>query len=155
MRRFLVGCLAVVGGLVVVVVLAAVIIGALGSRGTASSPTAPTAAAAASTPAPTPTPRGLHQVRYVITVQPDSVHHSVTYLNAQGGTGQLTDVAGSWQQTLSAKDGTALSLVAQLLADDPNATITCTIQVDGQDWKTSRSSGPYATCTASGLLGLN
>lgn len=71
----------------------------------------------------------------------------LTYANAQGGTEQVT-VALPWSASYNMSQGDFLYVSAQ--NQEAAGDVTTTIQVDGNTFKTSTSSGAYVIATASG-----
>lgn len=91
-----------------------------------------------------------HTVRYEVTGGESWYTAGLTYENAQGGTEQR-DVGLPWSQTYTMKTGDFAYISAQL--DNGVGQITCTIYVDGTEWKTSTSSGQYVIASCSGSVG--
>jgi hypothetical protein len=75
---------------------------------------------------------------------------SITYENAQGGTEQ-GDVRIPWFKSYTMKYSDFAYISAQNNYD--RGSVTCTITVNGKNWKTSTSSGAYVIADCSGLVG--
>jgi hypothetical protein len=88
---------------------------------------------------------GSHTVSYLVTGSAASA--MLTYANAQGGTEQVT-VALPWSVNYNMSQGDFLYVSAQ--NQEAAGDVTTTIQVDGNTFKTSTSSGAYVIATASG-----
>jgi hypothetical protein len=89
-----------------------------------------------------------HAITY--TVSGLSRTADVTYSNAKEDTSKDSDVSLPWSKTFTAEEGAFLSISAR--RGRAPGEITCEIRVDGRQIQTNTSSGPYATCTASGKL---
>lgn len=86
-------------------------------------------------------------VTYVVTGSAST--GSVTMTNGQGGVEQQ-DIALPWTQPIAgAKSGQFVSVAAQNKSGFGD--ISCTIQVDGKDFRTSSSSAAYGIASCSGL----
>jgi len=77
----------------------------------------------------------------------------ITYMNDQTGMEQLNKVRLPWQKSYNMKTGSSTSLVAQ--SNDYGKTITCIIELDGEEWKRSSSSGDFVVVTCTGWIGLD
>jgi hypothetical protein len=97
--------------------------------------------------APAPAP-DKHNVTYLVTSRMD---FNVTYQNAQGGT-QQDDGFKEWKKDFRIAPGQFVYVSAQNGDDSLFAKITCTIKVDGVEFKTSTSEGAYKIATCSGPL---
>jgi hypothetical protein len=104
----------------------------------------------------------VHQVSYDVAIDPapsvtiddgsglgpDAATADMTF-EGPDGTIQQTGQAVPWTYTRAATAGDFLYVSAQ---NSAGGEITCTISVDGQQVKTSTSSGDYAICQADGTL---
>ncbi|MBF9018410.1 MULTISPECIES: MmpS family transport accessory protein [unclassified Oceanispirochaeta] len=86
------------------------------------------------------------QVEYEISGTATSVN--ITYSNASEGTSQVSDVSVPWTYSFESTTGNFLYVSAQNQND--SGSLTATIYVDGDVYKTSTSSGAYVIATASG-----
>jgi hypothetical protein len=87
-------------------------------------------------------------VKYEVTGSAQSV--DLTYQNEDGGTSQLSDVSLPW--SLSFK-GDALDFVyISAQNQGETGTVTATIYRDGEQFKSSTSSGAYVIASADGSL---
>lgn len=91
-----------------------------------------------------------HTLTYRVTGPSNAM---ITYMNAEGGTEQIDSARLPWKKSYTLENGKFASLVAQNSGDP--GLITCIIEVDGKQWKTSTSSGPYAVVTCAGWLGMD
>lgn len=89
-----------------------------------------------------------YHVEYRVTETARSV--SVTYQNADGGISQAFGVPLPWSYSFTAEPGTWVYVSAQ--NDGETGWIRVTIYKDGEEFKTSTSSGPYCIATAHGTL---
>ena len=119
--------------LAIVIVISVVIATCLGGEST-------------DTRAPDSTPVSYPTVVYEIT---GSAHYaSVTLSNRTGGTEQYGKVSIPWSYTDKSFSGSFLYISAQNLGE--YGTVTVSIYVNGELYKTSTSSGAYVIATASG-----
>ncbi len=72
---------------------------------------------------------------------------SVTYQNSGGGTEQA-EVALPWSQTITAPSGGFVYISAQNKSE--YGSVTCDIELDGKQYKTSTSTGEYGIASCSG-----
>ena len=88
-------------------------------------------------------------VQYTVsgTVLNDNTSASITYRNQGGGTSQVS-AAMPWQTTFTATEGDFLYVSGQ--RGSAQGGIAATIWVNGAQFKTSFSSGPFVIATASG-----
>lgn len=91
----------------------------------------------------------MHDVKYEITGTASRV--GMTYSNAEGGTEQkewITPYSIEYEMS----DGSFVYMSAQS-QQSGYATVTCTIYIDGEKYKTSTSSGEFVIATCSGTVG--
>lgn len=89
-----------------------------------------------------------YQVRYEVTGSASTV--DITYQNEDGGTSQLSDVTLPWSLAFT---GEALDFVyVSAQNQGETGTVTVTIYKDGEQFKTSTSSGAYVIASADGAL---
>jgi hypothetical protein len=87
-----------------------------------------------------------HQVRYEVTGTATTADLT---LEGEDGTVQQNDQPVPWSYARDATDGEFLYVSAQNKGD---GDITCSITVDGQQVRSSTSTGEYAICQADGKL---
>ncbi len=90
-----------------------------------------------------------HDVKYEITG--DASRVAITYSNAEGGTEQKEWIT-PYTKEFTMSDGSFVYISAQS-QQSGFATVTCTIYVDGEKYKTSTSSGEFVIATCSGSVG--
>ena len=88
------------------------------------------------------------EVRYEVTGTAALV--DITIENSSGGTSQYADVAPPWTYDFSAKVDDFVYVSAQNATS--TGSVTATIKIDGDTFKTSTSSGAYVIATASGSV---
>lgn len=93
------------------------------------------------------TTKSSYKVTYKITGNADSV--SITYRNAQGGTEQQ-DVKSPWSKALTIPYGAFLYISGQ--NQGKYGKVTCSIEVDGVEVRTSSSGAAYGIATCNGNL---
>lgn len=87
-------------------------------------------------------------IEYRVTGTAGSV--SLTYKNEDGGTEQQSGIQPPWTHSFTAAEGDFLYISAQ--NQTATGTVTASIYVDGDLWKTASSEGAYVIATASGGL---
>jgi len=87
-------------------------------------------------------------VEYKVTGTASRV--DVTYENEDGGTSQEGNVSVPWTYSFTGDPGDFVYISAQ--NQGQSGSVTVTIYTDGDNFKTSTSSGAYVIATASGSL---
>ena len=108
-------------------------------------------------PAPKPVPK-THILTYEVAGSAWTV--SVTYLNTQGGTEQVSDVRLPWSKTFSNWSFGLAAITAQntsrisVMGQDrlQSGSVTVTIYLDGKVFRRSTSSGAGVIASAEGLV---
>ena len=90
-----------------------------------------------------------HRVEYRVTGTARSVEVALT--NADGGTEMYDNRALPWTYTVSGNYQRGF-LYISAQNEGERGSVTASIYVDGQQWKTATSSGEYVIATASGRL---
>ena len=75
---------------------------------------------------------------------------SITIENADGGVSQFSGVSVPWGTGFKGMPGDFVYVSAQNQGN--SGSVTATIRIDGETFKTSTSSGAYVIATASGLI---
>ena len=88
------------------------------------------------------------EVRYEVTGTAALV--DITIENSSGGTSQYSDVAPPWAYDFSAMVDDFIYVSAQNATS--TGSVTATIKIDGDVYKSSTSSGAYVIATASGSV---
>ena len=104
--------------------------------------------AACTASAGTGTGGGAHKVRYDVTGT-DATHGVDLTIQGEDGMVQQNDQPIPWSYDRTAATGDFLYVSAQ---NKGTGEITCTITVDGEQVKTSTSTGEFAICQADGTL---
>jgi hypothetical protein len=73
---------------------------------------------------------------------------SISYTNAEGGS-EMEEAVLPWSKTFTVNSGAVLYVSAQIHVD---SEVTVWIDVDGNEVRSSHSSGEYVIATASGRL---
>ncbi len=89
-----------------------------------------------------------HDVKYEVTGSAQSV--DITYQNEDGGTSQVSDASVPWSYTFTGETLNFVYVSAQ--NNGETGTVTVTIYKDGEQFKSSTSSGAYVIASASGSL---
>lgn len=89
-----------------------------------------------------------HDVKYEVTGSASTV--DVTYTNEDGGTSQLSDVTLPWSVSFTGDTLDFVYVSAQNQGE--TGTVTATIYRDGEQFKSSTSSGAYVIASADGTL---
>ncbi len=90
----------------------------------------------------------IYSVKYEATGTTASVN--ITIENEQGGTSQYADINPTWDYSFTRSAGEFVYISAQNQTE--YGSVTVTIYVDGDVWKTSSSNGAYVIASASGIL---
>ena len=88
------------------------------------------------------------QVKYEVTGTALTV--DLTIENEDGGTSQFSDKPLPWTYSFTGASGDFVYVSAQNQGD--TGSVTATIYIDGEEYKTSTSSGAYVIATASGSI---
>ena len=93
--------------------------------------------------------RVIHSIEY--RVNGDCESASLTYRNTQGGTEQIHEASLPWSYSnkISKQELDKIFLSISAQNDCRNGSITSSIYVDGNQIKTSKSSGAYVIASAS------
>jgi hypothetical protein len=83
-------------------------------------------------------------------VSGNSGQADVTYQNQNGDTLQESGVSVPWEYDYATTSGAYLYISAR--RGRAQGDVTCSIEIDGHISQTGSGSGPYATCTASGIV---
>lgn len=75
---------------------------------------------------------------------------SLTYVNATGGTEQISTAGVPWEKTFQMHYGDFVYISAQ--NNGESGSVICEIKLDGNAWKQSTSSGAYTIASCSGSL---
>ena len=75
---------------------------------------------------------------------------SLTYQNSGGNTEQVANAGASWSYSFDGDPGDFVYLSAQ--NNKASGSVTVTITLDGNTFKTANSSGAYVIATASGSI---
>lgn len=75
---------------------------------------------------------------------------SLTYVNATGGTEQISTAGVPWEKTFQMHYGDFVYLSAQ--NNGERGSVICEIELDNKTWKQSTSSGAYSIASCSGSL---
>ena len=94
------------------------------------------------------TPTYTKDVKYEVTGTATAV--DLTIENDNGGTSQYSDQATPWTYSFTGYPGDFIYVSAQNQGD--SGTVTATIYIDGEVYKTSTSDGAYVIATASGSI---
>jgi len=87
-------------------------------------------------------------VKYEVTGTAQTV--DITLSNKEEGTSQFGDVSVPWSMSFVAPRGNFVYLSAQ--NQGQTGTVICTIYINGDQFKSSTSSGAYVIATASGSI---
>lgn len=96
---------------------------------------------------------GISSIKYEVTGTASSV--DLTIENKGGGTSQFSNVSLPWKYEFTKQKNDEYDFVFLYVSAQNNGsfgTVTSTIYVDGDSWKSSTSSGSYVVATASGSL---